>query len=339
MDLDTSNPAVQDFLALVRLQVLTPLSLLLNIATVVVCATITTPTIPHIAYIHPTAISPEFNFIAVYVLAVYVGQIGYCVLLVLASKPETKHTLTKAVGLSLVFANFIMGLWAIAWVLQWFLITTILQGLLLLLLLYSNIALLVYHPPTFARPFDMALIHAPLRFFLLLPLAILFPYCLFITLHLGFHPPEPGNPPVHYSAWHAWSGFAVVMSTNLLALLVIIVRRDIVWCVAATWLCISLWLETPKPAPVYIPTIVFTVLHPLALFLSLIYVQIYGNQTRGREGHVALRGEDDALHHNPDGHQQQNGEREEGNENRDANGNDGTQRHGAREVDVEALWG
>lgn len=92
MDLDTSNPAVQDFLALVRLQVLTPLSLLLNIATVVVCATITTPTIPHIAYIHPTAISPEFNFIAVYVLAVYVGQIGYCVLLVLASKPETKVT-------------------------------------------------------------------------------------------------------------------------------------------------------------------------------------------------------------------------------------------------------
>jgi hypothetical protein len=73
-----------------------------------------------------------------------------------------------------------------------------------------------------------------------------------ITLHLGYHPSEPGNPPIHYSAWHAWSGFAVVMSTNLVALLVIIVRRDIVWCVAATWLCISLWLETPKPAPVYV---------------------------------------------------------------------------------------
>lgn len=73
-----------------------------------------------------------------------------------------------------------------------------------------------------------------------------------ITLHLGYHPSEPGGPPLHYPAWHAWSGFAVVMSTNLVALLVIIFRRDVVWCVAATWLCISLWLETPKPAPVYV---------------------------------------------------------------------------------------
>ena len=80
-----------------------------------------------------------------------------------------------------------MGLWAIAWILQWFLITTILQGLLLLLLLYSNIALLTYHPPTSARPFDTALIHAPLRFFLLLPLAILFPYCLLYVISFLFH--------------------------------------------------------------------------------------------------------------------------------------------------------
>jgi hypothetical protein len=83
-----------------------------------------------------------------------------------------------------------------------------------------------------------------------------------ITLHLGYHPSEPGNPPAHYSAWHAWSGFAVVMSTNVLAFLVIIFRRDIVWCVAATWLCISLWIETPKPAPVYVRSIYFVVLSP-----------------------------------------------------------------------------
>jgi hypothetical protein len=90
LPLDTSHPAVQDYLALVRLQVLTPLSLLLNIATVLVCATITSPSISHIAHIHPTAISPKFTLISVYVLAIYVGQIGYCLLLVLASKPETK---------------------------------------------------------------------------------------------------------------------------------------------------------------------------------------------------------------------------------------------------------
>jgi hypothetical protein len=64
---------------------------------------------------------------------------------------------------------------------QWFLIATILQGLLLVVLLYSNIALLIYHPPVGSRPLDTALIHAPLRFFLILPLNILFPLCLLLV--------------------------------------------------------------------------------------------------------------------------------------------------------------
>jgi hypothetical protein len=63
-------------------------------------------------------------------------------------------------------------------VLQFFLLSTILLGLLVLCLLYSNIALLIYHQPTSSHPLDMALIHAPLRFFLILPLSILFPYSL-----------------------------------------------------------------------------------------------------------------------------------------------------------------
>lgn len=63
-------------------------------------------------------------------------------------------------------------------VLRLFLLSTILLGILLLLLIYSNIALLIYHAPTYNRPFDMALIHAPLRFFMVLPLSLLFPYSL-----------------------------------------------------------------------------------------------------------------------------------------------------------------
>jgi hypothetical protein len=61
---------------------------------------------------------------------------------------------------------------------KFFLAATILAGLLLLLLIYANIVLLVYHKPTSARPFDTALIHAPMRFFLILPLEILFPISL-----------------------------------------------------------------------------------------------------------------------------------------------------------------
>lgn len=63
-------------------------------------------------------------------------------------------------------------------VFQGFLASTILLGILLVLLIYANIVLLVYHPPTTRRPFDIALIHAPMRAFLILPLGVLFPYSL-----------------------------------------------------------------------------------------------------------------------------------------------------------------
>ncbi|KAF5384065.1 hypothetical protein D9615_003245 [Tricholomella constricta] len=313
LPIDLSHPAVRDYLALVRLQVLTPLSLLINAAALVVCALLTNPTITHVARLYPTAISPHPPTIAAYVLVIFLGQLGYCFLLVLASKPETKSTLIKGVGLSLVFANWVMAFWAIACVFQWFLFATILQGLLLLLLIYSNIALLVYHPPTSERPIDTALIHAPLRFFLALPFAILFPYSLFVTLGLSFKPTEPGVPR-HYSGWHAWAGFAVVMSTNLFALIVIAIRRDLVWCIAATWLCVSIWLDSPKPPPVNITVIIFTALHPIAFFLSHVWSHFYSRRPQA----VALPPGDDVLHREA--------------LERQRNGT-------AREVDEEAVWG
>jgi len=88
--LNTAEPAVRDYLALVRLQVLTPLSLLLNVAAVVVCSTIVTPGIGSIARLHPTSITPDINAIASYVGVIVLGQIGYCCILVMVKKPETK---------------------------------------------------------------------------------------------------------------------------------------------------------------------------------------------------------------------------------------------------------
>lgn len=318
LPIDMSHPAVRDYLALVRLQVLMPLSLLINIATIFVCAVVVKPSIGGILKLYPSSISPNPTVIAVYVLAIYVGQFGFCLLLVLARKPETKKTLVKGVGLTLVFANWVMAGWAITWVFKWFLASTILQGLLLLLLLYSNIALLIYHAPTSSRPFDTALIHAPLRFFFILPFSLTFPYSLFITLGLTYkHATIPGVP-VDYSA-HPWPGFGVVFGTNLLGLIVIALRRDIVWCVAATWICISIWSLRPKPAPVYITTVLFTVLHPLALLLSFIYFRFYSG------GRVALTPDEEHPGLYP-------------NRNHTGARTEETENHGPREVDPD-IWG
>ncbi|KAJ7623449.1 hypothetical protein FB45DRAFT_991878 [Roridomyces roridus] len=289
LPIDMSHPAVRDYLALVRLQVLTPLSLLINIATTMVCTLALNPSLRTIAKLYPTPISPKPAVISVYVALMYLGQIGYCVLLVLARKPETKRTLTKGVGLSLVFANWVMAFWAVAWVFEWFLAATILQGLLLILLLYSNIALLTYHAPTTSRPLDMALIHAPLRFFFVLQFALMFPVTLFVNLGLT-HTPTYEGVPADYQAY-AWPAFGVVLGTNLVSLLFVALRRDIVWCVASTWICVSMWTLRPKPQVVYITVIIFTILHPLALLASYIHAYFYSKRTV-EEGAVALPGDD-----------------------------------------------
>lgn len=90
LPIDTSHPAVRDYLALIRLQVLTPLSLLLNIATLLVCALIASPSIAGVAHLYPTAITPKIGIIEAYIFVIWLTQIGYCVLLVGARKPETK---------------------------------------------------------------------------------------------------------------------------------------------------------------------------------------------------------------------------------------------------------
>jgi hypothetical protein len=73
------------------LQVLTPLSLLINIASVVICATVIKPNLREVSreYV-PTSITPKTAMIATYLFIIYGAQIGYCVLLVAVRKPETK---------------------------------------------------------------------------------------------------------------------------------------------------------------------------------------------------------------------------------------------------------
>lgn len=56
---------------------------------------------------------------------------------------------------------------------------------------------------------------------------------------------------------HPWPGFAVVTAVNLVSLVVILLRRDIIWAIAATWICISIWAASPKPAPVFVCPVIY----------------------------------------------------------------------------------
>ncbi|CDO75730.1 hypothetical protein BN946_scf184921.g6 [Trametes cinnabarina] len=306
LPIDTSHPAVRDYLALIsRLQVLTPLSLLVNIATLMVCTFVLDPNLGQISKLYPSAISPKPSMVAVYIVAIYIGQVGYCALLVLARKPETKRALIKGCGFPLMLANWMMAFWAIAWILQAFLLSTICLGILLALLLYANVVLLIYHAPTSKRPLDIAFIHAPLRAFLLFPLGLMFPYSLFVTLGLTWSPGEPQ----HYARGQ-WAGCAVMTGVNLLggrsAAILSTMQTD-----KGTE---SVWSLKPKPFPVFFVVVLFTVLHPAALIVSSLWVWLRGRSRR--TGPIALPpDEEDRVVGRP------------------------AEERPAREVDTEALWG
>jgi len=72
-------------------------------------------------------------------------------------------------------------------------------------------------------------------------------FCHSVTLGLTWKPSEPE----HYTD-HQWIGFAVVLAANLIGLIVVMVRADIVWCVAAVWIDIAIWSASPKPRPILV---------------------------------------------------------------------------------------
>jgi len=104
---------------------------------------------------------------------------------------------------------------------------------------------------------------------------------------------------------------------NLIGLIVIVVRKDIVWCIAAVWIDIAIWSAKPKPSPVFIIAIAFTAIHPIALIFAATWKKL----KKKDEGQIRLP-PDDSTESGGRPHRQQ----------------ESTTRP-PREVDTEALWG
>ena len=68
-----------------------------------------------ISELYPSAISPHPYMIGLYVVGVYVLQVGYCILLVFSRTPETKRAVVKGCGFPLMLSNWMFALWAISW--------------------------------------------------------------------------------------------------------------------------------------------------------------------------------------------------------------------------------
>jgi hypothetical protein len=108
-----------------------------------------------------------------------------------------------------------------------------------------------------------------------------------ISVELGYTW-EPGKP--NQYANHQWAGFGVILLVNLIGLIVIVVRKDIVWCIAAVWIDIAIWSAKPKPSAVFIIAIAFTAIHPIALVFAATWKKLKGKD----EGRIRLPPNDNA---------------------------------------------
>ncbi|PVG01626.1 hypothetical protein CPB86DRAFT_81640 [Serendipita vermifera] len=278
LPIDFSHPAVKQYVALIRLQVLTPLSTLVHIATILATEFIVSPSLGDITKtFHRTSITPQPSLVGVFFLILWGLQIGYCFLLVMAWSDDTKKALVHGTGMTFVISNWLIAGYAIAVSTQAFIPAAILISLVVLCLIFVNLRLLIYYPASWTQPFDYMLLHAPARLFLLVTSNLFLPLTIFIAIGDDWTVPSRQG-----DLQYPWEGFAVIATVGILATIIAGWRRDLVWSAGTVWLLWSIGGLKSKSTPVMTGIIVFTVMIPLVFLSSLILSVIHSRRDEGR---------------------------------------------------------
>jgi len=282
--LNAQDPETRLVLKLLRLQVLTPLAVLVNIASFLICSLVISPSIADLNKAFPTDVTANSAMIGLLWIATFALSILYCVMLVVGRKHETREALVNGVGLRFVLANWIMVAWTIVFSLKAWLPATILLGVLCAFLFWINFSL-IWYPINSSRPMDALAIHAPMRLFLVAAFLASLPPSIFITLDWVF---SPDHPEVDYNK-HSWEAFAFIVGFNALGIVWVLVKRDVIVTIAGMWIQLALMSKRPKPVPVFAATILFAVLYPLCWLVSIAWHRL---REKDKEGVIALPPDD-----------------------------------------------
>jgi hypothetical protein len=89
----SADPAIRLLLKHVRLQALTPMAILVNLTATIITAVVLNPSIKRIQEIHATQFNIDPLMLTLYWLGTFVLFIGYCFILMIAKKQETRVSL------------------------------------------------------------------------------------------------------------------------------------------------------------------------------------------------------------------------------------------------------
>jgi hypothetical protein len=132
----------------------------------------------------------------------------------------------------------------VAFTLQWFKTSLVFTSVSLALLLWIHVTLQFY-PIAPTRPLDVAFIHAPLRLLLVVTFLQELPQLLFIVLGWKWNQVKEEQD---VEKW-AWQAVAFIVSFNMVALIHVGWKLDLVTAVGALWIVIGQIVYRPKAPP------------------------------------------------------------------------------------------
>ncbi|TKY87196.1 hypothetical protein EX895_003873 [Sporisorium graminicola] len=291
----STNMEANEVKTLTRMQILTPLSVLLQMGVMILCGSkLIKPNLQQVSRRHPTYLSPQDSFVLFYWAILYVLLIGFSVFLLLSRTPETKKALVHGVSTRLALANYLMVLWVIFWVLDrhsTFILGTATLGVIALILLFNALILAVRYPPSPKHPLDWLFIHVPIKMFLVITIQYDLWQQLFLAL--GWDYGTGGHKALLQSLWYA---FGIVTGLGAFSALWIFATADLTWAAAGIYLNLGLlWHKhfsliggrddgEPRPAPLTAAIILSISLQAVALLAGIAWKRVKARQ----EGRIAL---------------------------------------------------
>jgi len=279
--------------AMTRVQVLTPLSILVSAGTLIVTSILTRPRLNDVSEAHPTYLTPNAKWLMAYWSVIYLCQIGFALLCVVGQKPETKKLLASGVGVRLALVNFLLAGWAVSWIINThvsFIVGTSLLGAITLVLLITAGLLAFWLPADSRHPLDWLFVHVPIKMLLVSMIAVDFGQQLFMAL-------EWDGGKGHDLEASVWPTFYTLMGVGAFNSLWIFTFSDLTWAASGIVLNLAL-LAHPKiprharPAEVTAAIICSIALQGTALLGSYAHKYIAHQREQRR---IRLGSEDDAA--------------------------------------------
>lgn len=281
--------------SLTRMQILTPLSVLLQMGVMILCGSkLIKPNLQQVSRRHPTYLSVQDSFVMLYWVVLYVLLIGFSLFLLLSRTSETRKALVHGVGTRLALANYMMVVWAVLWILDrplTLIIGTAALGVIAILLLFNSLVLAVRYPPSAKHPLDWLFIHVPIKMFLVITLQYDLWQQLFMALGWDFG--SGGHDALVKGLWPA---FGIVAGLGVFSALWIFATADLTWTIAGIYLNLGLlWHKhfsliggrddgEPRPAPLTAAIILAIALQAVAFLAGVAWKRIKARQ----EGRIAL---------------------------------------------------